>query len=106
MTAHLPLRHCDATYCTNRAGFWPGQIVLVGRPPVLVAGWCDLCEKLVCSDCALRVELGDADRSRVPGLLEGRRSSVLTPWRLHCKRCGTLLKQDERKPLVLHEDAG
>ncbi len=82
---------CQSTFCTNSAAYQPGRILSDEWPPMLVVGWCSLCEKYVCSACTFGVAVDE------PGIdvafLTGKAGVCRA---LHCLRCGTALQQSRR----------
>jgi hypothetical protein len=100
----LPQHACQSKYCTNVGGFWQGTIVALGRSEHLIVGWCGLCDRFVCSDCALPLELPPLERSRLPdieALEETCRRRDLKLWRMHCARCGTALQRGTYEPALV-----
>jgi hypothetical protein len=97
MTRKLPRHPCQSTYCTNEAGYWHGRIVVLGQPSLLVAGMCQTCGKIVCSECAWEVEVAIADWRELSDatVAEVCRIRNVVPMRLHCRRCGTPLESED-----------
>lgn len=62
----------------------------------IIIGWCGLCNKFVCSECALRLELPQSERGQ---LLDNAKDEKLCRcyglklWKMHCMRCGTVLQK-------------
>src|SRR5579859_3055207 len=103
---HLPVHRCQSSYCTSQTGYWPGRIVFVGDPGDSIVGWCELCEKFVCSRCSLKVEIPEAQWQQFPGV-ESLKTMYqyynTSPRLLRCKRCSSVLhKGDHMKVLLLN----
>lgn len=104
MTPELPQHACQSTYCVNMSRYWHGPIIFLDRPPRLIIGWCGLCNKFVCSDCALRLELPPSEHAQLPDVsrLEDLcRRSGMKLWRMHCSQCGTVLQISAYEPTLL-----
>ena len=95
MSHRLPLHHCQSTYCTNLAGYWAGRIVCIEEPGDSIVGWCNVCDKFVCSRCALKVKLPEREWNNLFRETEHSTHQVydVIPVMLHCKRCGTVLQK-------------
>ncbi len=86
----LPVQACNTTLCITYARYWDGRFVVLGNPRDTLMGWCDLCEKYVCSKCALKVPIPQDHWERLPDTAQLKKSNadVVT---LRCKRCGSYL---------------
>ena len=104
VTETLPLHHCQSTYCTNQAEYWHGRIVCINDASHLLIGWCNICNKYVCTQCALKVGLSKndfimlSDQEQVP-IVE--QSKIIIPTLLHCKRCGTVLQKGKYNKIYI-----
>jgi hypothetical protein len=109
MEDDLPLHVCQSIYCANQAGYWPGRIIFIGRPDISIVGWCNICEKYVCNDCALQVQITENewnDLCNQETALEKYRDCKLIPTSLICRRCGAILQKGKHnKVLVMDASA-
>lgn len=107
MIHELPRQRCQSSYCTNIGRYWHGQLIAMRRPPAMVVGWCDLCRRFVCRDCALHVELLPQELEQLPNiaaLTEKLRRRQTELRRLLCPRCGSILQKAAHVPALIVGD--
>lgn len=108
MIDNLPVHQCQSKYCTNSAGYWHGEIVIIGLNQIPIIGWCELCKKYVCSHCALKLEHSFLEYEELVGEVfvevTSRKHDKLLR-RLYCMRCGNPLRRgNSRKVRVFCDD--
>jgi hypothetical protein len=90
----LPLHRCQSKYCVTEARFWDGKIVGIADPGDTIVGWCTMCQKFVCSHCAIKVDIPEDYWDRLPDPQDVRqtcRDRSKVPQAFQCRRCGIFL---------------
>jgi hypothetical protein len=104
MDHRLPLHHCQSVYCSSFAGYWHGRIVCVEDTSNSIVGWCNVCEKYVCNNCALPMECAEKEWNDLFGQEDEYprfQSCGLIPLILHCKRCGAVLQKGKIEKIFI-----
>ena len=90
----LPIHRCQTTYCITQARYWDGRIVALGNPADTIMGWCDWCEKFMCSYCAVKIDIPPEHWSYISetdNVAVLSRQHNIVPKALACRRCNTFL---------------